>query len=322
MCAALFNDRCDWTKKMSCHQCSRDSFGIIRPYPGFDGVDLVECHSCGLMQAKPMPSDEFLTNYYQKTFGNRATEGFEMTERNRDHLEQRATMQFNFVKKICLDRVYRKKKEQLSVLDVGCHAGSVLNQFKKRGWDVVGVDPNPRSQYGEKWFGIKVHQTLFKAGMFPENSFNGILHSHTLEHVREPRKYLEEFYKILKPGGWVFIEVPNETREKIRTKKVIPHLYFFSPKTLANLGNSVGFEVVCTKVLGINALSSPLWSKAGRRWLSLRSRARRRPADVRGNYATGRDRGVDGRGRHRFDVHEAARARSAAHQRKARGAEA
>lgn len=246
-----------------CNHCSEIRYDLIRPYPGWEGIDLVQCLNCGLMQAQPLPSDEFLWNFYQTTFGHDGESGFDMTDANEKHLRLRPTLQFDFIRRHC-DLSGSPGKR---VLDVGCHAGSFLFLFKQRGWEVTGVDPNPRSRYAEEWYGIKVIERLFEKGMFSENSFDAILHSHALEHVRDPKGYLSEFYRILKPGGWAFIEVPNDSRENVAAQKVTPHLYFFTPKTLGAAAQSAGFRVKRVCVLGVNPRKAPLWSAEGARWL-------------------------------------------------------
>lgn len=252
----------------NCNHCHALDYEKLSPYPGFENVDIVRCRKCDLLQAQPLPTDKFLNDYYQHSFGNSLECGYEMTEKDEKGYRLRAYHQFNFIQEFC-------EIEKGDVLDVGCHAGSLLSLFKERGWQVTGIDPNPRSTYGEKWYGIKIIQRSFSPALFPKESFDGICHSHVLEHVRNPKEYLAEFYKLLKPGGWVFIEVPNELRfEKKKADQLIPHLYFFTPKTLSCLAESAGFEVVCTRVLDLPQRNGKWWSQNGIEWLRLRSKAR------------------------------------------------
>ena len=43
---------------------------------------------------------------------------------------------------------------------------------------------------------------------YPGNTFDVIYCSHVLEHVQDDRKAMDEFYRILKPGGWAILQVP------------------------------------------------------------------------------------------------------------------
>ena len=68
--------------------------------------------------------------------------------------------------------------------------------------------------------------------------------------------------------------MPNESRENVLNKKVIPHLYFFTPKTLERISREAGFEVVATRVLGIAPLRTSIFSEVGKVWLRQRWQAR------------------------------------------------
>lgn len=43
---------------------------------------------------------------------------------------------------------------------------------------------------------------------FPDNSFDVIYCSHVLEHVVDDRQAMQEFYRVLRPGGWAVLLVP------------------------------------------------------------------------------------------------------------------
>jgi predicted SAM-dependent methyltransferase len=43
---------------------------------------------------------------------------------------------------------------------------------------------------------------------YPDNTFNGIICSHVLEHIPDDRKAMRELYRVLKPGGWALLQVP------------------------------------------------------------------------------------------------------------------
>lgn len=73
-----------------------------------------------------------------------------------------------------------------------------------------------------------------------ENSIDSILCTQVLEHIPHPQKAISEMYRVLKPGGFALVTVPqlNELHEE-------PHDYFrytcFGLKTICE---EVGFEVV------------------------------------------------------------------------------
>lgn len=50
---------------------------------------------------------------------------------------------------------------------------------------------------------------------FDDNSYDVVICNHVLEHVDDDAKAISEFYRILKPGGYAILQVPQDTsREK------------------------------------------------------------------------------------------------------------
>ena len=62
-------------------------------------------------------------------------------------------------------------------------------------------------------YGVEKH-IIYKADvrslMFPDNFIDGIINLHVLEHVDQTMKSLHELSRVLRPGGWMLIEVPCE----------------------------------------------------------------------------------------------------------------
>ncbi len=50
---------------------------------------------------------------------------------------------------------------------------------------------------------------------FPDNSFDGILCCHVLEHISDDAAALSELYRVLSPNGWAILQVPvDHSRER------------------------------------------------------------------------------------------------------------
>ncbi len=72
-----------------------------------------------------------------------------------------------------------------------------------------------------------------------DESFDYILCTQVLEHIREPHKVFREFCRILKPGGKIFL-----TTHLCFEEHMIPHDYFrFTRYGLRYLGEGHGFTV-------------------------------------------------------------------------------
>lgn len=45
---------------------------------------------------------------------------------------------------------------------------------------------------------------------FPENSFDIVVCNHVMEHVDDDIKCMSEIHRVLKPGGWAIMQVPQD----------------------------------------------------------------------------------------------------------------
>jgi SAM-dependent methyltransferase len=97
------------------------------------------------------------------------------------------------------------------VLDAGCGRGEFLelNPYKTK---VIGVDIIKEEVKKLKEKGLDVQYADLKEKLpFKDNSFDGVLNSHVLEHLdpEEGIKMISEFKRVLTPGGILVIAVPN-----------------------------------------------------------------------------------------------------------------
>ena len=49
---------------------------------------------------------------------------------------------------------------------------------------------------------------------FNDNEFDVVICNHVLEHVRDDKKVMEEFYRVMKKGGWGIFQVPINKNNK------------------------------------------------------------------------------------------------------------
>lgn len=94
------------------------------------------------------------------------------------------------------------------VLDVGCGQGVALKRFKERGLDATGVTLNPTDVQVCRDMGFNVLPMDQSFLEFPDGSFDMIWCRHCLEHSIFPFFTLSGFHRALKPGGWLYVEVP------------------------------------------------------------------------------------------------------------------
>jgi len=81
---------------------------------------------------------------------------------------------------------------------------------------------------------------------------------HVLEHLYDPRTYLQASHELLRPGGRLIIQVPNAACWQFRLLgaswngvDVPRHLYDFRPQDLDRMLESCGFEVLRRKYFSL-----------------------------------------------------------------------
>jgi SAM-dependent methyltransferase len=97
------------------------------------------------------------------------------------------------------------------LVDVGCGTGISSRQFARRGLRVVGVEPNDDMRrraeaepIPEGAAGLEYREGHAEATGLPDSCADAVLSAQAF-HWFAPAAALEEFHRILKPGGWVVL---------------------------------------------------------------------------------------------------------------------
>jgi len=109
------------------------------------------------------------------------------------------------------------------VLEVGCRAGNLTQHFVK-GNRVTGVDVDRNAlELFEKRLGLKGQWVDVDVEPLPfaDASFDVVVFSEVMEHVRFPQKALAEIARVLRPGGRHVGSVPNAFRLRNRLKFLV-----------------------------------------------------------------------------------------------------
>lgn len=134
------------------------------------------------------------------------------------------------------------------LLDLGCGDGSFIQYASHIGWEAYGADPDPLVVSSLQERGLSVRQGSVEAYHDLAGTFDVVTLSHVIEHVHDPREFLNATRLLLKPGGMIWIETPNIQslghfiyRQHWRGLEPPRHLCLFSWDSLETLLTNSGF---------------------------------------------------------------------------------
>ncbi|NRR30615.1 class I SAM-dependent methyltransferase [Oxalobacteraceae bacterium] len=165
----------------------------------FGRLPVVGCANCGYLYQNPRFNQEFYERYYDKyyrlmLFGDSAPEQDFLLDQVRrgEHLYRSLAAQL---------------PKQGRLLDVGCSAGGLMVPFAKRGWEVLGTDPDSTYvEFGKRRLGLRIEAMPAEAMDLPEAGFDLIVITGSLEHVFDVNRVLALCRKACAPDGLLFIE--------------------------------------------------------------------------------------------------------------------
>lgn len=136
-----------------------------------------------------------------------------------------------------------------TLLDVGCGDGNFLALAMKCGWDVHGVDPDPDAVSAARRKGVNVQLGGLELFDGDVARFDFITMHHVIEHFHDPVGALHECYRLLKPGGVLWLVTPNiesfghaQFRRFWRGLEAPRHLVLFNERSLRQIAEDVGFS--------------------------------------------------------------------------------
>jgi SAM-dependent methyltransferase len=107
------------------------------------------------------------------------------------------------------------------VIDGGCGFGKWVIYLKRLGYDITGIDNNELaiSKLKEYDSSLQVELGDILDIHYPDSSFDAYISMGVVEHFEDgPLPALKEAYRVLKPGGLIFVSVPtvNALRKLVR----------------------------------------------------------------------------------------------------------
>jgi ubiquinone/menaquinone biosynthesis C-methylase UbiE len=207
------------------------------------------CSSChSLFIANRLTSKNILKHYSQEYFEAKSysvikRRGYSSYKESQNNLDK------NFTKKLDL---IRKLVSSGDLLDAGAAYGFFLRQSKEY-FNSTGLEISPFAiSIAKKEFGLNINEGNIEKTNFPDGNFDLITMWDIIEHLVNPFIAVKEVFRILKPGGFVFISTDDSANWLPRLFgrhwwAIGPpmHICHFSKQGILDLFNRVqGFDIV------------------------------------------------------------------------------
>lgn len=235
---------------------------------------IVRCDDCEFMLINPQPSNEILGQIYGGDYFVLSSE-----QEGLDHVEA--------LKKSTADRYLDillpvGVVTSGSLLEIGCGGGDFLSRAAARGLKVTGVEYSPHACATARSKLEGLHGEVIQGEISilegQKERFDYIVFCDVLEHVRDPRLFLQTVYDLLKPNGTIFCVVPSLDSWSAKLLKTnwmefkLEHLSYFDTKNLRSLLFQEGFSEIrhfsAKKTLSIDYIAGhfakhpvPIWSQ-------------------------------------------------------------
>lgn len=204
-----------------------------RKLPEYMHYRLVWCPTCDLVYASPVPAADELAHAYAAAAFSTADEG-----------RYAAATYARF-----LPGIVARLPRRGSAIDVGTGTGAFLEPLADAGFGrVTGVEPsaapiaaaNPRVR---GW----IRHGIFREEDFPSGEADLVTCFQTLEHLADPAAFCGSAFRLLAPGGGLFLvdhdhrAIVNRLLGRRSPIRDIEHLQLFSPRSMTELLRRCGF---------------------------------------------------------------------------------
>lgn len=198
---------------------------------------ILRCNGCSLAFKEARQSDGYLASLYRELDGS----VYESESQGRLRTARRHL------------KIVERFSSRGKLLDVGCASGLFLKCASDAGWNACGIEPAAALARNAQQLldngGRVICASLQEADLAPA-SLDAITLWDVLEHVNDPISTLRRCLILLRPGGYLFLNVPdiNSLPARVlgaRWPLLLPeHLNYFTRESLQKCGELSGLEHV------------------------------------------------------------------------------
>jgi 2-polyprenyl-3-methyl-5-hydroxy-6-metoxy-1,4-benzoquinol methylase len=215
----------------------KDKFGLLH--------NVVICKECGLVQTNPRMVEDSYKKFYDTEY--RSSGMAKSLTKDKFFLKQkkRGWRIHNYLEKILGEKIENK-----FIMEIGTGAGGILQYFKEKNNQVLGLDLGSEYiEYGKKQ-GLNLKVGTIEILKTLEEKPDIVIYSHVLEHTTNPIEDLKNLREHLKPKSIVYIEVPGIKFLTLSYKQDFlqylnfSHTYHFTLASLNNCLKKSGFRMI------------------------------------------------------------------------------
>lgn len=242
---------------ISCVVCQ----GAVQPYLDYQTIgkgefSLQRCQACGALTTVPMPTREFLHDYYQRydSFGSRDNYYHDAARYQKTPEGRQLVADFDQ-----LNQRYRFA-EQGEVLDLGSGGGMFLDLLKRRGVSGRGIEVSaPAVAFAREQFGVEARVGDALDKLYDDAMFGSVFMWDLLEHLPDQHGIARRAHGYLKSGGYLVIETPDNRSLIAKLVKLLlwlgvtwpaswlfgfHHVVWHTPRSVTQLLEQHGFKVL------------------------------------------------------------------------------
>ncbi len=208
---------------------------------------LYTCAACGLVYLDPAPGPEALAALYHDAYAGAQTGYFAKPQAKL----RRSLIRLRIIQRHAISTGG-------NFLDIGCNGGFMVEAARRKGFTAWGVDLDrvsidyARAHFPDShFFHGAVSEFDPRGADGAPVRFTAAYCSEVIEHVPQPQSFLRDIYRLLLPGGVLYLTAPDishwrRPRDLARWDGFCPpsHILYFSPKNLIALAQRCGFELI------------------------------------------------------------------------------
>jgi 2-polyprenyl-3-methyl-5-hydroxy-6-metoxy-1,4-benzoquinol methylase len=234
-----------------CPICATRRVSFISDHLDFPAAGIYLCGDCQHWFVHPEPEQAWLDDYYKTVYGPQRRRWF-----GREYealMQRRAKAQVSFVRRVLrTESVGTNGLTGWRILDPGCGIGALVAAFELEGARAAGYDSDPVAiEKSRNLWQAHVYSTLDEALGYTDGPLDLMCMSHVLEHVPDIKASVLNMMSIIKPKGYLFVEVPNSFPQMFEAGiDHESHLHFFTPESLVSLFRSLNARVLVCQSCG------------------------------------------------------------------------